>query len=114
LFPEAIFEGVFSHVLQMCVRQGMVGGSTQAIDSAPIKANASMDSLELKVPERALKEHLAEVRQISKADKETFRKAKENKASRDQQKLTASAKELQEIKRRNKNWGEQQDQRPGA
>jgi hypothetical protein len=105
LFPEAIFEGVFSHVLQMCVRQGMVGGSTQAIDSAPIKANASMDSLELKVPERALKEHLAEVRQISKADKETFRKAKENKASRDQQKLTASAKELQEIKRRNKNWG---------
>jgi hypothetical protein len=92
----------------------MVGGSTQAIDSAPIKANASMDSLELKVPERELKEHLAEVRQISKADKETFRKAKENKASRDQQRLTASAKELQEIKRRNKNWGEQQDQRPGA
>jgi len=38
LFPEEVFEGVFTHVLEMCVRQGMVKGSTQAIDSAPVKA----------------------------------------------------------------------------
>ena len=28
----------------MCVERGMVSGHTQAIDSAPVKANASMDN----------------------------------------------------------------------
>ena len=32
----------------------MVAGHTQVVDSAPVKANASMDSLELKVPEEEL------------------------------------------------------------
>ena len=54
LFPEAIFEEVFTHVLSMCVEKGMVAGHSQAMDSAPIKAYASMDSLELKVPEEEL------------------------------------------------------------
>uniref|UniRef100_UPI0038781763 hypothetical protein n=2 Tax=Tenacibaculum maritimum TaxID=107401 RepID=UPI0038781763 len=39
----------------MCIRKG----NTQAIDSAPVKANASMDSLELKVPEQDLESHIA-------------------------------------------------------
>ncbi len=39
LFPEAVFEKVFVHVFEMCVSKGMVKGSTQAIDSAPVKAN---------------------------------------------------------------------------
>jgi len=47
LLPEEIFEQVFTHILSMCVEKGMVSGHTQAMDSAPIKANASMDSLEL-------------------------------------------------------------------
>ncbi|KJJ37250.1 transposase, partial [Aequorivita vladivostokensis] len=42
------------------------------------------------------------------------RKAKENKAPKEQQEITASKKELQEIKRRNKRWREDQDMRPGA
>ncbi|WP_340203533.1 transposase [Ascidiimonas sp. W6] len=50
LFPESIFEEVFTNIFNLCVEVGMVGGHTQAIDSAPVKANASMDSLELKVP----------------------------------------------------------------
>ncbi|WP_299770777.1 transposase, partial [uncultured Dokdonia sp.] len=50
LFPEVVFESVFTHVFQMCISKGMVSGHTQCIDSAPVKANASMDSLELKVP----------------------------------------------------------------
>ena len=41
----------------MCVEKGMVSGHTQAIDSAPIKANASMDTLEIKVPEEDLEAH---------------------------------------------------------
>ena len=92
----------------------MVKGSTQAIDSAPIKANASMDSLELKVPAQELDAHLAEVRHISKRDKDFFRKAKHDKASKEQQGITASKQELQHIASRNKNWSKAQDQRPGS
>ena len=114
LFPEGVFESVFAHVLGMCVKQGMVKGSAQAIDSAPIKANASMDSLELKVPEQELAAHLADIRHISNRDKGTYRKAKENKASKEQQQITASDKELKEVKGRNKNWGKNQKRRPGA
>ncbi|WP_289064431.1 transposase, partial [uncultured Zobellia sp.] len=44
LFPESVFEEVFTKVLRMCVEKGMVSGHTQAIDSAPVKANASMDT----------------------------------------------------------------------
>jgi len=40
------------------------------MDSDPLKANASMDSLELKVPIQDLKEYLSEVRPISRMDKE--------------------------------------------
>ncbi|MDO5976781.1 hypothetical protein [Flavivirga jejuensis] len=46
----------------MCVDQGMVSGHTQAIDSAPAKANASMDTLELKVPKEDLEQHLHRIR----------------------------------------------------
>lgn len=110
LFPEDIFEQVFTHVLSMCVEKGMVAGHTQAIDSAPIKANASMDSLELKVPEEQLEAYLQKARYQSRED----RKPKRNKASKKQQTVTASKRELQEIESRNRNWQKNQDQRPGA
>ena len=73
LFPETIFEEVFAQVLSMCVDKGMVSGHTQAIDSAPVKANASMDSLELKVPEEDLEAHLHSIRHISAMDKKKLR-----------------------------------------
>jgi len=57
LYPEELFEKVFTQVLSMCVKQGMVAGHAQVIDSAPVKANASMDTLELKVPEDELDDH---------------------------------------------------------
>ncbi|WP_421920088.1 IS1182 family transposase [Marinifilum sp.] len=110
LFPEKIFEEVFTHILSMCVDKGMVAGHTQAMDSAPIKANASMDSLELKVPEEQLEAYLQKARYQSRED----RKPKKNKASRNQQIITADKRELQEIKSRNRNWQKNQDQRPGA
>jgi len=69
LYPEPIFEEVFTKVLGMCVEKGMVSGHTQAIDSAPVKANASMDSLELKVPKEDLEAHLIRIRHISAMDK---------------------------------------------
>jgi len=69
LYPESVFEEVFTKILSMCVEKGMVSGHTQAIDSAPIKANASMDSLELKVPKEELEAHLNSIRAISAMDK---------------------------------------------
>lgn len=110
LFPEDVFEQVFIQVLQMCVDKGMVSGHTQCIDSAPVKANASMDSLELKVPAESLEEHIRKVRYMSTPD----RKAKHDKAPEEQKQITASDRQLKAIKSRNKKWDKDQDQRPGA
>tara|TARA_B100000678_G_scaffold180836_1_gene151002 strand:+ start:281 stop:1858 length:1578 start_codon:yes stop_codon:yes gene_type:complete len=115
LFPEEVFESVFTKVFSLCVEAGMVSGHTQAIDSAPVKANASMDSLELKVPEEELESHLRRVRHISAMDKEQpFRKSKEDKSDNGQRSITANEQELQAIPTRNKRWSKDQDQRPGA
>jgi len=115
LYPESVFGEVFTKVLAMCVEKGMVSGHTQAIDSAPVKANASMDTLELKVPENELDEHLRKVRALSSMDKETpHRKSKGDRSDEGQRGITASKKELDAIKGRNKKWAKDQDQRPGA
>lgn len=45
LYGEEVFRELFKKILSLCVNKGMVGGKRQAIDSAFIKANASMDSL---------------------------------------------------------------------
>jgi len=45
LFGEEVFLGFFRDILRKCVEKGMVDGRTQAVDSAFIKANASMSSL---------------------------------------------------------------------
>jgi transposase len=50
LFPAAVFERLFDHVFAQCVARGLVAGDTQAVDSAPVKANASLDSLREKQP----------------------------------------------------------------
>lgn len=45
LFPAAVFEYLFDYVFAQCVAAGLVTGHTQAVDSAPVKANASLQSL---------------------------------------------------------------------
>jgi transposase len=45
LYPAVVFEHLFDHVFAQCVAAGLVAGDTQAIDSAPVKANASLDSV---------------------------------------------------------------------
>ncbi len=45
LLGEEVFLSLFRTVLKMCVEKGMVRGKRQCVDSAFIKANASMDSL---------------------------------------------------------------------
>ena len=44
-YGEEVFLSLFRKVLTMCVEKGMVRGKRQAIDSAHIKANASLDGL---------------------------------------------------------------------
>jgi transposase len=48
LYGEELFKKLFKEVLKQCIDKGMVAGRRQAMDSAPVKANASMDSLKAK------------------------------------------------------------------
>ena len=45
LYGEDVFKELFKRVLKECINKGMVSGRRQAVDSALIKANASMDSI---------------------------------------------------------------------
>ena len=45
LYPVVVFEHLFDQVFAQCVAQGLVAGDTQAVDSAPVKANASLESV---------------------------------------------------------------------
>ena len=45
LYPAAVFEHLFDQVFAHCLAAGLVVGQTHAIDSAPVKANAPLDSL---------------------------------------------------------------------
>ena len=48
LYGDEVFKKLFKQILQQCIEKGMVAGKRQAVDSAPVKANASMDSLKEK------------------------------------------------------------------
>lgn len=50
LYPAAVFEHLFDHVFAQCVAAGLVAGHTQAVDSALVKANTSLESLREKQP----------------------------------------------------------------
>ena len=45
LYGDEVFKKLFKKILQQCIEKGMVNGKRQAVDSAPVKASASMDSL---------------------------------------------------------------------
>ena len=101
LFPEAVFEVVFSKVFSMSVKKGMVSGHTQVIDAAPIKAKASMENLELKVPEEELEVYLRKVRHFSREDR------KVNKATKEEQTIRANKHKLKGIESRNNKWAKE-------
>jgi transposase len=99
LLPDAIFEEAFERVLQMSVESGLVSGETQAVDSAYIKANASLDSLEVKKPEQTLKDHINKLREENDQDEEppVKRKAKEDQSTKEQRTQQASKRELKDL-----------------
>ena len=45
LYGDDVFKELFKKALKLCIDKGMVSGRRQAVDSALIKANASMDSI---------------------------------------------------------------------
>ena len=45
LFPAAVFERLFDHVFAHCVARVLVAGDRQGVDSAPVKANASLETV---------------------------------------------------------------------
>lgn len=48
LFGEQVYEKVFTTVLGLCVNAGLVHGARQVVDSALVKANAHIDSMQRK------------------------------------------------------------------
>ncbi|MBO0360825.1 transposase [Hymenobacter sp. BT186] len=44
LYPLEVLKRLFDHVFAQCVVQDLVADSTQAVDSAPVKANGSLYS----------------------------------------------------------------------
>jgi transposase len=99
LLGEELFEELFEQVVSLCISAGMVKGETQAIDSALVKANASMESLEVKQVPQQLKQYLAESKQLN--DDETPRyKAKEDKSTQEQRTMQADPAKLKELESR--------------
>jgi len=97
MLPDAIFEETFERVLALCVKSGLVAGHTQAVDSAYIKANASLDSLEKKIPAEALHMHIKRIQEENTEKDEPRRKAGKDKSTQDQKTLQASAKQLKDL-----------------
>jgi transposase len=111
LYDEALFEELFSKVFALCVESGMVSGHTQAIDSAYIKANASMSSIEVKKPVNEVPEFL---RKSNEENEEPRRKAKEDKADDQQKTISSSEAELKELDTRNKYFKENKIKQHGS
>jgi transposase len=76
LFGEDVFLELFRNILRLCVLNGMVSGKTQAIDSAFIKANASMDSLVERELQEKSKQFFDEVTENEEDKNETKKEMK--------------------------------------
>lgn len=112
MLPDAIFEEVFDRVLKLCVASGLVSGHTQAVDSAYIKANASLDSLEKKIPAEALANHIKKVQKENDGDDDQPRKKAKNDHSSPAQKIIdATDRQLRDLDTHQK-WFENNQRGP--
>tara|TARA_R110000765_G_scaffold425773_2_gene539521 strand:+ start:22 stop:1164 length:1143 start_codon:yes stop_codon:yes gene_type:complete len=71
----------------------MVSGHTQAVDSAPIKANASMESVVPKIPATSIEDHL---KKVSEENQETTKKHEGNVSP---ERVSAPAHELKRVEK---------------
>ena len=93
LYPESLFVTLFNKVFVLCVDSGMVSGHTQAVDSAPIKANASMESVVPKIPATSIEDHL---KKVSEENQETTKKHEGNVSP---ERVSAPAHELKRVEK---------------
>jgi len=107
LYPASLFETLFNKVFTLCVNSGMVSGHTQAVDSAPVKANASMESVVLKTPVTSINNHLKKV-------EEENQDVKKNNDPPSSVQITAPEHELSRVKKRHQNLLDNPVGAPGA
>jgi transposase len=107
LYPASLFETLFNKVFTLCVNSGMVSGHTQAVDSAPVKANASMESVTLKTPATSINNHLKKV-------EEENQEVKKNNDPPSSGQITAPEHELSRVKKRHQNLLDNPVGAPGA
>ena len=91
-----IFQKVFDHILGLCVHSGMVKGKIQAIDTAYINANASLDKLvEVKMVDRDFNEYIDEVKANEEPTEEELDTAKKRleKSQKSLEQFTAYRKD---------------------
>lgn len=104
--PSEIFEDVFNHILLLCVKEGLVDGTFQSIDSAYISANASIDRLtESKLIDRDPQDYLEE---IKRQDGATFTYG-QNPAEQAEKRMKKTQAHLETQKRYRENKITKQD-----
>ncbi len=97
LYPESLFVTLFNKVFALCIDSGMVSGHTQAVDSAPIKANASMESVVPKMPATPMESHL---KKVSEENGETTKKRAGNVSPA---RVSAPVHELKRVEKHHQN-----------
>jgi Transposase and inactivated derivatives len=85
LYGEDLFLEVFRKVLGLCIAKGMVNGRSQAVDSAYIKSNASMESL----VEKSLQEDSQKYFDLLSDNEEGIELPERNKRKRNTKKSNA-------------------------
>jgi transposase len=58
LMSKEMFENIFSKILELCTKAGLIDGKHQSIDSTLVKANASLESVERKEPKLTVAEYI--------------------------------------------------------
>jgi len=99
LYPEALFELVFDKVFSLCVANNMVAGRRLAIDSAPVNANASMERLAEKQPQRPSPKLLSQVEDHNQLVDSVPKPSKRQAAPV----ITAADHQLRQLKKRQQN-----------
>jgi transposase len=108
LYPASLFETLFNKVFTLCVNSGMVSGHTQAVDSAPVKANASMESVVLKTPATSIDNHL------KKVEEENSEAKKKSDPPSSTAYVTAPEHHLRRVKKHHQNLRDNRGGRPSA
>lgn len=99
LYGEEIFLTLFKKVLSLCIEKGMVRGKRQAIDSAFIKANASLDSLVEKEVLEDVEKYSEELNENSEFRITEKQKEEEESEHCDKSKTTVTPQKKKEVER---------------